>query len=126
MGRRALVADDEDSIAFLVENLLEREGFSSVIRACDGDEAAMHLVSETTAFDLAVLDVHMPGRPSLVLVKETRDKHPGLALVVLSGRTEDGPKALDAGASAFLAKPFATTRFRDVVRSLLVAGVRRK
>ena len=62
---RILIADDEASIRFVLRDLLEGAGHE-LMEATDGDEARRLLASET--FDLAFLDIRMPGATGLELL----------------------------------------------------------
>lgn len=116
---RAIVADDEEAIVFLISTILQSEGVDEVLTAADGDEALRLLESEGTSATLACVDVQMPGRGGLELVRAARAKGLALPFVVFSGHLDDSSLALAAGATEFLAKPFSTARFREVVRGLL-------
>lgn len=109
MSRRPLVlcADDDDDILSLVALRLERAGFE-VVRAHDGD-AAIELARGRRP-DIAVLDVMMPRRTGYEVLAELRsDASLGaLKVILLSARVQDADveRGLDAGADAYLAKPF--------------------
>lgn len=115
--RRAVVADDEDSIVFLVSSLLRFEGWNEVIEAADGDEAASASLGPEP-LGLLCIDLTMPGRNSLELVREVRAQKPDATILVLSGRPDDAAAALAAGATAFVPKPFSTAEFRRLARTV--------
>ena len=109
MSRRPLVlcADDDEDILSLVALRLERAGFD-VLRAHDG-EAAVELARGRRP-DIAVLDVMMPRRTGYEVLAELRSDASlgGLKVILLSARVQDTDveRGLDAGADAYLAKPF--------------------
>jgi DNA-binding response OmpR family regulator len=102
-----LCADDDDDILSLVALRLERAGFE-VVRAHDGD-AAVELARGRRP-DIAVLDVMMPRRTGYEVLAELRSDASlgGLKVILLSARVQDADveQGLDAGADAYLAKPF--------------------
>jgi DNA-binding response OmpR family regulator len=102
-----LCADDDEDILSLVALRLERAGFD-VVRARDGD-AAVELARGRRP-DIAVLDVMMPRRTGYQVLAELRSDASleGLKVILLSARVQDADveQGLDAGADAYLAKPF--------------------
>jgi DNA-binding response OmpR family regulator len=115
-----LCADDDDDILSLVALRLERAGFA-VRRARDGAEA-LELARELHPA-VAVLDVMMPRRTGIEVVGElradpaTRD----IKLILLSARVQqnDVDRGIDAGADAYLPKPFKAAELVEVVEGLL-------
>jgi DNA-binding response OmpR family regulator len=102
-----LCADDDEDILSLVALRLERAGFE-VVTVTDGD-AAVAAARERRP-DVAVLDVMMPRRTGLEVLAELRQEPTlsGLKVVLLSARVQesDVARGLDAGADAYLVKPF--------------------
>jgi len=118
-----LCADDDDDILSLVALRLERAGFD-VVRARDG-EAAVELAHERHP-DVAVLDVMMPQRTGYEVLAELRadTSLSDLKVILLSARVQesDVERGLDAGADAYLAKPFKAGELVDKVVELVAAG----
>ena len=116
-----LVADDDDDILLLVHDVLESLG-CSVLTATDGAKA-LELASGT-ALALAVLDVRMPRADGLTVARALRAEPAtrSVPILVLSAGVGEHQEqnALDAGADAFLSKPFELDQLRDTVRRLLV------
>ena len=115
-----LCADDDEDILALVGLRLERAGYE-VVRVTDGD-AAMEKARELRP-DVAVLDVMMPRRTGLEVLAELR-ADPELAatkVVLLSARVQqsDVQRGLDAGADAYLVKPFKAPELVAAVADLL-------
>jgi DNA-binding response OmpR family regulator len=115
-----LCADDDEDILALVALRLERAGFA-VATALDGAEA-MEL-ARTLRPALAVLDVMMPRRTGLEVLAEVRSD-PGLRdvkVVLLSARVKDEHVAdgLEAGADAYIVKPFRADELVATVERLL-------
>ncbi len=101
-----LLADDDDDVAATVTKLFERRGWA-VHRARTGNEAAA-LARGGTTFDAAVVDLVLPGIGGLDVVRELRSHHPACRIVAMTGFAEGAMiKAfIDAGADAFVGKPF--------------------
>ena len=105
-SRALLLADDDDDVATAVTRLFERRGWA-VQRARTGTEAAA-LARAGAAIDAAVVDLVLPGVGGLDVVRELRSHHPGCRIVAMTGFAEAAVmKAfVDAGADAFVGKPF--------------------
>jgi two-component system, OmpR family, phosphate regulon response regulator PhoB len=115
-----LCADDDEDILSLVALRLGRAGFE-VITAADGDQAVEHARARRPA--LAVLDVMMPKRTGYEVLAELRGD-PALRemkVILLSARVQEGDVAqgMDAGADAYLAKPFKAHDLVSKVQELL-------
>ena len=113
--RSLLVADDDDDVAVAVTRLFERRGWA-VHRARSGTEAAA-LARGGETIDAAVVDLVLPGVGGLDVVRELRSHHPGCRIVAMTGFAEAAMmKAfLDAGADAFVGKPFEVTALTAAV-----------
>jgi DNA-binding response OmpR family regulator len=115
-----LCADDDEDILSLVALRLERAGFR-VATAADGEEAVDAARARRPA--LAVLDVMMPKRTGYEVLAELRADAAlsGMKVILLSARVQEGDVArgMDAGADAYLAKPFKAQDLVDKVQELL-------
>jgi len=99
-----LVIDDDDKIRDLLKKYLKKNNFlvSTSHDAADAEEK-ISLVK----FDLAIVDIMMPGKDGLQLTKEIRDKIDlPIILLTAKGETEDKIKGLEFGAEDYLPKPF--------------------
>ncbi len=115
---RVLVIEDEKKIASFVRNGLREEGFT--VEVCHrGDEALERLTHEP--YDLAVLDIMLPGRDGLSVLKLLRERRIGLPVLILSarGETSERIEGLDLGADDYLAKPFSIEELTARLRALL-------
>lgn len=116
---RVLVAEDNAPLRDLIATALEGM-FTEVVQAEDGP-TALQLLTGSRPFDLAVLDVKLPGLDGLDVLRQALVAHPTLRVVVASGAVQDGPTsgALAVGAKAVITKPFRLAELRAVVRSVL-------
>jgi len=123
MAATILICDDEDVLRELVRaSLAERT--VNVLEASTGDEALA--VARRRRPDLIVIDMMMPGRSGLEVVREARSD-PNLAetpVILLTARAQaaDRDAATDAGVTRFVAKPFSLQTLLDAVDELLAAG----
>jgi len=105
MPARILIADDEDSLRWVLEKGLRGVGYD-VTSVKDGEEAVR--VFEAQPFDLVFLDVRMPGLDGLTALERIRDLRPDAYVVVMTahGSMDTAIKAMQRGAYDYLNKPF--------------------
>ena len=120
MTDHLLVADDDADVRSLVSMTLRSVGYK-VTEARDGDQAIALL--DADRFDLAVLDVGMPGASGIEVVRHLRAAEDGdqtmvLLLTALSTRA-DIRAGYAAGADDYLAKPFSVAEMIQRVGALL-------
>ncbi len=115
-----LCADDDEDILSLVALRLTRAGYE-VVTATDGEQAARLARERRPA--LAVLDVMMPKRTGYEVLAELRAEPSlaGMKVILLSARVQesDVARGLDAGADAYLPKPFKAQELVAKVEELL-------
>ncbi len=101
---KILVVDDEKEIADLVAFYLESENFE--VTSCYSSKDALERI-ETVNYDLAILDVMLPGISGLELCKEIRKKH-NYPVIMLTAKDEeiDKIRGLMLGADDYMTKPF--------------------
>jgi DNA-binding response OmpR family regulator len=120
-GALILCADDDEDILSLVSLRLERAGFE-VVTAEDG-ETALALARERRPA-LAVLDVMMPRLNGFDVLAALRadDAVRGIKVILLSARVQEADiaRGIDAGADAYLAKPFKAHDLVAKVEELLL------
>ncbi len=126
-GRHVLLAEDNEINALLARTALARLG-ATVEWARDGREALALATDPTRAFDLALLDVRMPGLDGLEVARrvrraETGSGHARLTMVALTANVleEDESAARAAGFDAFLAKPLDLGRLAALIHSRAAA-----
>lgn len=115
---RILVAEDEPHIREGLIDILEGEGYR-VMAAGDG-LAALQL-SEEGRFDLALLDIMMPGRNGYDVCRELRRRQPDLAIIMLTAKGEEIDKVvgLELGADDYITKPFGLHELRARIAAVL-------
>ena len=114
---RILVADDDKEICDLLEIYIKNEGFE-VEKAYDGQEVINKV--NTVDIDCLILDVMMPKKSGLEVVKEIRE-HSSLPILMLSAKTADVDKirGLTNGADDYVVKPFNPLEVLARVKSLM-------
>ena len=116
---RALVVDDEESLADLVAMSLRYEGWD--VKTAHSAAEAMKQ-AETFAPDIAVLDIMLPDGDGLALMKSLRGVHAGLPVLFLTAKdaVDDRVAGLTAGGDDYVTKPFSleelVARLRGILR----------
>lgn len=119
MSRRVLLIEDEPNIAEAIRFLLTREGWQVETHA-DGADALQ--VIQGANPDLVILDVMLPGKNGMEILRDLRafedmQKLPVLMLTA-RGQSRDREMAENAGVSRFMTKPFSNTEMLTAVRDL--------
>jgi len=115
---RILVVEDERKIASFVQKGLKESGFTvDVIHR--GDEALEVILDNR--FDAIVLDIMLPGRDGLSVLRALREKSNAVPVLILTARGEicDKVEGLDLGADDYLAKPFSIEEVAARLRALI-------
>jgi len=114
---RVLVIEDEKKTASFIRKALQAEGYA--VDVChDGDEGLV--APSTTPYDAIVLDIMLPGRDGLSILRHWRQIHNRIPVLLLSARGDviERVEGLDAGADDYLSKPFALVELAARVRAL--------
>ncbi|HEB89786.1 MAG TPA: sigma-54-dependent Fis family transcriptional regulator [Deltaproteobacteria bacterium] len=113
-----LVADDEPSIRFVLGEVLESLGHH-VVAVEDGDAALAELMRET--FDLAFLDIRMPGPTGIEVLQQCRASGNDVAIVIITAQNllENAVESMKAGALDYLVKPFAIAEVKALAEKAL-------
>lgn len=122
---RILVVEDERKTASFIRKALQEEGFAVDVCA-DGNDALM--LAQNTPFDGVVLDIMLPGRDGLSVVRRLRQNRNATPILLLSARGEvtERVEGLNAGADDYLPKPFELVELVARVRSLTRRGAENK
>ena len=118
---RVLVVEDERKLAQVLAAGLRAEHYDVVV-ADTGEDGFFHISSE--AFDLVLLDVMLPKRSGLEILKTLRQRGLQTPVLILTARDgiEDRVLGLDLGADDYLVKPFAFPELLARIRALLRRG----
>lgn len=106
--KRILVCEDEDVIRDFVVINLKRAGYDVVDVNC-GEEALKTFEREHGNFDVALLDIMMPGIDGFTVCKKLREKSSTIGIIMLSAKTQEMDKVsgLMIGADDYITKPFS-------------------
>ena len=101
---RLLLVDDEDHFRQTIAKRLAKRGLASD-QASDGNECLSIL--DKKAMDVVVLDVKMPGRTGIEVLRNIRNKYPKTEVILLTGQAtaSDGVEGIKSGAFDYLMKP---------------------
>ena len=119
-GERILVVDDQEDNVFILEQLLQRNGYQVAV-ARDGVEALEKAAEQRP--DVVLLDINMPRMDGLEVCRRLKsdESMAGAAIILISARTEKGQRVegLDAGADDYISKPFSPKELLARVRAQL-------
>ncbi len=118
---KILVVEDEKKVGAFIKKGLEEDRYSVEV-AFDGEKGEE--LALQGSFDLIILDILMPKKDGLTMLKELRAKQISTPVLMITakGSVEDKVKGLDTGADDYLVKPFAIAELLARVRSLLRRG----
>ena len=118
---RVLVVEDEKKTASFVRKALQAESFAVDVMA-NGEDAL--LAAKATPFDVIVLDIMLPGRDGLSVLRQLRERKNTTPVLLLSARGEvnERVEGLNAGADDYLPKPFELAELVARVRALTRRG----
>ena len=122
---RVLVVEDEKKTASFIRKALQAESFA--VDVCHhGDDALA--AAGSTPFDAIVLDIMLPGRDGLSVLRQLRESKNATPVLLLSARGEvnERVEGLNTGADDYLAKPFALAELVARVRALTRRGAENK
>jgi DNA-binding response OmpR family regulator len=119
---RILIAEDDRKVASFIQKGLQEEGHAADMLH-NGAEVGCQALSFD--YDLVILDLMLPGRLGLDILRDIRSQKPRLPVLVLTakGSIEERVNGLDSGADDYMAKPFAFTELSARIRALLRRGV---
>jgi DNA-binding response OmpR family regulator len=122
MGRRVLVIEDEPSIAEAISFLLRRDGWE-VLSHDHGADALERI--RAACPDLVILDVMLPGRTGLEILRALRADsgmaHLPVLMLTARGQLRDREMAESCGASRFMSKPFSNAEMLASVRDMVAS-----
>ena len=114
-----LIAEDDPLLSSLLEKALRANGFATVV-AADGEEAER--LSLTGLFDLLILDIGLPRRSGLEVLRRLRARGEWLPVLVVTGQSDRADDAvIEAYADEFMSKPIGFKQLVSWVQALLDA-----
>ena len=116
-----LLVDDDDQLRNSTTKLLQRTGYQ-VTAASSGSRAIELLRNHDGPFDVAIIDLMMPGMDGLETLRALRELQPGLKVILVSGYTEhviETSQHIDE----FLSKPFVLTTLTTTIERCRASGM---
>ena len=119
MEKEILIVDDAMFMRRIIKESLQDGGFKNLLEARDGDEAVRICKKENPC--LVFLDITMPGKSGMEVLKELLHIKPDLKVIMCSsiGQEETIRKAFQAGAVDFIVKPFQRERIAAIAGKYL-------
>lgn len=116
---KILIVDDERLMQDMMGNILKEQGFTG-FEKCGSPELALKLHAKKK-FDLTFLDIEMPEKNGIEVLRELKQEYPDRHVVMLSGSTaiHTVKKALSCGADSFIAKPYTPKKVLTVIEKLM-------
>ena len=118
---RVLVVEDDPDLAEVVRAALDDEFFDVTV-APDGETALAYI--EFASFEVALVDLMLPGLDGYEVCARLRSAHPGVALLIVTalGTSEEILRGLTTGADDYLVKPFGLSELVARIRAVLRRG----
>lgn len=115
---KILLAEDERDLSNAITTILKVSGYD-VDQAFDGEEAIDYI--DFTEYDLLILDIMMPKKNGIEVLKELRDDKNSTPTLLLTAKdtTDDIVNGLDQGADDYMTKPFETKELLARINALL-------
>ncbi len=124
MSLKILVVDDSSLMHDMYEMVLRRYGRCKTLHAMNGREA-LEMLGQHADTRLIILDINMPGMNGLEFLSNYKGsglKNPAPVIIVSTeGKAEDTRRGLEAGAVAYLKKPFRPTDLQVIIDKVLGA-----
>jgi DNA-binding NarL/FixJ family response regulator len=118
-----LIADDHANVRRgLREILVDAFSGSCFSEACDGDQVFAQLIN--SRHDVVLLDINMPGRNGLEVLKDVKKIYPLLPVIMVSVQPESqyAQRCLQAGATAYINKNSASDDLAPAIRKIMDTG----
>jgi len=114
---RVLIVEDERKTASFIRKALQAEGLGAEV--CQNGEDACAALQQTP-FDVIILDIMLPGRDGLTLLRDWRQRRTTTPVLLISARggVDERVEGLNAGADDYLPKPFVLAELVARVRAL--------
>jgi acetyl-CoA synthetase len=118
-SKKILIADDESIVRESLTDWLTDRGYE-VVTAANGAET-LKILHNSDGLGVIVLDVRMPGKDGITILEETRQKHPDLKYIIISGypSVDIMTRGIRLGAIGFLVKPFNPEELEKLIHHAL-------
>lgn len=113
--QKILLVDDDKSILRILTRILQKQGYN-IHTAETGREAEEKINSQS--YDLALIDVKLPDTDGVDLLRKIQATRPNMIKIILTGfaSMDNGIKALNSGADAYLVKPVEPTELLKILK----------
>jgi DNA-binding NtrC family response regulator len=120
MRERALIAEDNEDMRDLIQEVLEGAGYETLV-AANGRQALAHIEKESEMIDLVITDVRMPEMTGVELLARARELRAETPVIVITafGSVEQAVEMVKAGAYQYLTKPFDNRELLRLVEEAL-------
>ena len=120
---KILIADDHAIVREGLKQIVAEESDMKVTGEAGNADEVFEIL-KTNNFDIAILDINMPGKSGLDLLKDLKIQHPKLPVLILSiyGEEQYGIRALKAGALGYLRKVSAPNELVTAIRKIVSGG----
>lgn len=124
MTIRVLIADDHTILREGLKQILAEHGHLLVAGEAENGAEALRQIRDGH-FDVVVLDMSMPGRSGIELIKQIKGERPALPILILSMHKEDlyAVRTLKAGASGYLSKDSASAQLVNAIDKVAAGGM---
>ncbi|MDO5788045.1 MAG: response regulator [Fusobacterium sp.] len=114
--KKILIIDDERNIRMTLTYCLEAEGYETDI-AINGEEGLDILLNQKKKYDLILLDIKMPGKTGMEVLKELRenDNNSNVIMMTAYGTIKEAVTAIKLNAIDFISKPFTPDQIKTLV-----------
>lgn len=114
--KKILIVDDERNIRLTLKYCLESEGYEVDV-AVNGEEGLEILLNEKKKYDLILLDIKMPGKNGMEVLKELRDNGNMSNIIIMTayGTIKEAVTAIKLNAIDFITKPFTPEQIKTLV-----------
>src|SRR5688572_9934562 len=121
---KILIVDDNRIIREVLRGLIRHDEQLQVVGVAANGESALEMIAQLKP-DLVCCDILMPGLDGIAVLRAIHAAHPGTRVIVVSGesRPDIVSKALKAGASGFVVKPFNAEKVLRSIHTALAAPV---
>jgi two-component system chemotaxis response regulator CheY len=115
-----VVAEDNAVVREVLRGVVRQDKSLAIVGEAANGQTALELVDTFTP-DLVCLDILMPGMDGLTVLRTLREKHPAIAVIIVTGQStsEVVTEALKLGAAGFVVKPFSAEKLLRAIHGAL-------